>query len=147
MRLRFSRTADYALRAALEIAGAPSDRLVTRRAIAQATNAPASMLAQVLATLARAGLLRAHAGPRGGYRLARAAADITIYDVVVAIDGEEREPRCVLRESACSWTGACPFHAVLARAQEQFLETLRLTSLADILALGGPAMPASRPGR
>jgi len=44
----------------------------------------------------------------------------------------------VLHERVCSWTGACPFHAVLADAKERFLEVLRATSLADVIANGLP---------
>ncbi len=138
MRLRFSRTADYGLRAALEVARAPSERLVTRHAIAGATSAPASVLAQSLASLVRAGLLVAQAGPRGGYRLARPAAEVSIHDVVVAIDPQESEPQCVLRESACSTSTLCPLHPFLVEAQERFLDTLRATSLADVIRGGRP---------
>jgi Rrf2 family protein len=145
MRLRFSRTADYGLRAALEIARAPEGALVTRHAVARATNAPASVLAQALAPLVRAGLLIARAGPRGGYRLSRPADELSIYEIVVAIDSEEHDQRCVLREAACSWEGACPFHAFLIQAQEQFLETLRATTLADILACAPRALTARSP--
>lgn len=133
MRLRFSRTADYGLRAALEVARAPAGDLVTRRAIAAATDAPPSVLAQALAALVRAGLLAAQAGPRGGYRLARPATEVSIHDVVVAIDAQDPEPQCVLRETACSWTGFCPFHPFLVEAQERFLGALRETSLADVI--------------
>ena len=42
--------------------------------------------------------------------------------------------RCVLRETACTWEQACPFHAVLVSAQDRFLDTLRATSLASLLA-------------
>ncbi len=146
MRLRFSRTADYGLRAALEIARAEDGVLVPRLAIAHATGAPASVLAQALAPLVRAGLLVAKAGPRGGYRLARPAGQLSIYDVVVAIDGAEHEERCVLRESVCSWTGACPFHGFLVAAQERFLDSLRATSLADVIRNGAPPPAAGHPG-
>jgi Rrf2 family protein len=107
--------------------------LATRHAVARATNAPASILAQALAALVRAQVLVARAGRHGGYRLFRPAAELSIFDIVSAIDTDEREERCVLREKACSWTGACPFHAVLVGAQERFLDTLRETSLADVL--------------
>lgn len=133
MRLRFSRTADYGLRAALEVARARDGQLVTRRTIASSVDAPESVLAQPLSKMVRAGILVAHAGPRGGYRLAVPARDISIHDIVFAIDGEERPERCVLHEGACSWKGACPFHEFLATAQERFLDTLRATSLADVL--------------
>ena len=133
MRLRFSRTADYGLRAVLEVARAVDGRLVPRRKLSTVTGAPLSVLAQPLAALVRADVLVAQAGPRGGYRLARPARDVSVYDVVLAIDGEGRPERCVLHEGVCSWEGACPFHAVLATAQERFTDTLRATSLADVL--------------
>lgn len=140
-RLRFSRTADYGLRAALEVARVDGGGLITRHAIARATEAPPSVLAQALAALVRGGLLAAHAGPRGGYRLARPATAISIHDVVTAIDTDEREQQCVLRESACSWTGYCPFHPFLVEAQERFLETLRATTLADVIDRNAPHAP------
>lgn len=133
MRLRFSRTADYGLRATLEVARADGDRRVSRRELSQATGAPFSVLAEPLAALVRADVLAAQAGPHGGYRLAKRADEISVLDVVDAIDGNDREERCVLHEGACSWAGACPFHAVLATAQERFTEVLRSTSLADVL--------------
>ncbi len=152
MRLRFSRTADYGLRAALEVARANETRdgdgaLVTRHALARATDAPPSVLAQSLACLVRAGLLIAQAGPRGGYRLARPPRAISIHDIVLAIDGATDEERCVLRETTCSRDSPCPFHTVLAEAQERFLDSLRGTSLADVLRedahRGNEAAPAA----
>ena len=136
MRLRFSRTADYGLRAALEIARVADGRRVTRRALARATDAPEGVLAQALAPLVRAGLLNARAGPRGGYRLAQPSAQVSIHDIVIAIDGHEHEERCVLSEDACDATGICPFHPFLIAAQERFLDTLRTTSLADVIQRG-----------
>jgi Rrf2 family iron-sulfur cluster assembly transcriptional regulator len=143
MRLRFSRTTDYGLRAALEVARAPRGTLVTRHAIAGATDAPASVLAQSLAGLVRAGILDGQAGPRGGYSLARPADDVTIYDVIAAIDPNDHEQRCVLRDGACSWEGPCPFHAFLVEAQERFIDTLKAHTLADVLAGVAPVLPSS----
>jgi Rrf2 family protein len=146
MKLRFSRAADYGLRAALEIARAADGSLVTRHAIAKATGAPTAVLAQSLAALVRAGLLDAQAGPRGGYRLARAAGETSIHDLVIAIDGQPGEQRCVLRNAPCPGADVCPFHAFLAQAQERFLETLRETTLADVIAGLGTAPLLASPG-
>jgi Rrf2 family protein len=134
MRLRFSRTADYGLRAALLIARAPADELVTRHAIARAVDAPPSVLAQALASLVRSGLLAAQAGPRGGYRLARPAAEVSILEVVTAIDGAHQNERCVLRDGACNVEHPCPFHAFFADAQERFSDALRSATLADVIS-------------
>jgi Rrf2 family protein len=136
MRLRFSRTADYGLRAALQIGRAPAGRLVTRHTIAAAVDAPPSVLAQALASLVRSGLLVAQAGPRGGYRLARPAAQVTILEVVTAVDGDERNERCVLRDGACDADHPCPFHPFFADAKDRFQDALRTTTLADVLANG-----------
>ncbi|MGN6379610.1 MAG: RrF2 family transcriptional regulator [Gaiellales bacterium] len=138
MRLRFSRAADYGLRAVIQIARAPDGELVTRLAVARAVNAPPSVLAQALASLVRSGLLIAQAGPRGGYRLARPAADIPVLEVVTAIDGEERNERCVLRDGACNIDNPCPFHTFFAHAKDQFQDALRTTTLADVLAAAQP---------
>ncbi|MFN8221701.1 MAG: Rrf2 family transcriptional regulator [Gaiellales bacterium] len=134
MRLRFSRTADYGLRAALEVARVGGAGLVTRRELADATGAPPSVLAQALASLVRGGLLDATAGPRGGYRLARPPEDISVREVMLAIDPQDPEPDCVLRERPCDPGAFCPFHAFLTDAQERFLESLDASSLADVLA-------------
>lgn len=133
MRLRFSKTADYGLRAALQIARVDNDERVTRGTLARATNAPTGVLAQALARLVRAGLLDAHAGPRGGYRLARPSNQVSIHDVIIAIDGQEHQERCVLSDALCTTKSLCPFHPFLLAAQERFLDTLRRTSLADVL--------------
>lgn len=145
MHLRFSRTSDYGLRAALEVARAPDGKLVTRHAIARATEAPASVLAQALAALVRAGMLTGQAGPRGGYRLAQPAEEISIHDVVVAIDGPPETKRCVLHETECSVDSPCPFHGFLVAAQERFFDTLRTTTLADVIA--ADATPGGAGGR
>ena len=128
MRLRFPVQPTTAYERRSRSRGAPVGELATRHAVARATDAPASVLAQALAALVRAHVLVARAGRHGGYRLSRPAAELSIYDIVSAIDTDEHEQRCVLREKVCSWTGACPFHAVLVGAQERFLDTLRETS-------------------
>jgi Rrf2 family protein len=134
LRLRFSRTADYSLRAALEIARAADGELATRHRIADAVEAPASVLAQALAGLVRAGLLVGHAGPHGGYELARPAYQISIYEIVSTIDGEGWLESCVLHERACSPDDPCAFHEFLVAAQECFVAVLRRTTLADLAA-------------
>jgi Rrf2 family iron-sulfur cluster assembly transcriptional regulator len=134
MRLRFSRTADYGLRAALAIGTAPPGERVKRQSIARATNAPASVLAQALASMTRAGLLSARSGRNGGYRLARPASEVTIHDIVVAIDDEDAADQCVLRGGSCMWEDVCPFHTFLTDARKSFLDALRATTLADLVA-------------
>lgn len=84
--MRLSARVDYALRAMSELAAAPTDSQ-TVDGLASAQGIPAKYLEAILGSLRRAGLLRSQRGPDGGYRLARAAAEISIADVIRAIDG------------------------------------------------------------
>jgi Rrf2 family protein len=77
---------DYALRAMSELAAAGTPRTVDQLAAAQ--HIPNKYLESILGELRRDGLLRSQRGPEGGYRLARPAEDISIADVIRALDGE-----------------------------------------------------------
>ena len=81
----FSLTTEYALRAALDLAAHPGNPQ-SAKAIAEATRAPASYVARVLQILAREGLVTSRRGRTGGYHLARPADQITLLDIVNAID-------------------------------------------------------------
>jgi Rrf2 family protein len=136
MDLRFSRRADYAVRAALEIAR--HDGQVKRADVAAAIDAPPSVVAQALADLARAGVVRATAGRLGGYVLARPAEAITVWEVVSAVDPPPAETRCVLHDRVCASGGViCPFHATLDAARASWVAALDRDSLADVAARSG----------
>lgn len=84
--MRLSARVDYALRAACELAAADGPRTVDQLSLAQ--KIPNKYLESILGELRRGGLLRSQRGPDGGYRLARPAAEISIADVIRALDGE-----------------------------------------------------------
>ena len=84
--MRLSARVDYALRAASELAAADAPRTVEQLSAAQ--HIPNKYLESILGELRRGGLLRSQRGPEGGYRLARPAAEISIADVIRALDGE-----------------------------------------------------------
>jgi len=84
--MRLSARIDYALRAMAELAAAEAPRTVDQLATAQ--HIPAKYLESILGELRRGGLLRSQRGPDGGHRLARPASEISIADVIRALDGE-----------------------------------------------------------
>jgi Rrf2 family protein len=133
VRLAFTRRTDYAVRAALELAR--SRELVTHHSVAAATGAPATVVKQALADLARAGLAVAVRGRSGGYRLARDPAEITMLELVAALEGfGDVQPQCVLHSGVCRASSPCPFHDTIAAAREAFAEALDRDTLADVLA-------------
>ncbi|HEY6276708.1 MAG TPA: Rrf2 family transcriptional regulator, partial [Streptosporangiaceae bacterium] len=84
--MRLSARADYALRAAIELAAADGGH-VTAEQLARAQRIPGKFLEAILTQLRRAGLVRSQRGPDGGFWLARPAAEISLADIIRAIDG------------------------------------------------------------
>src|ERR1700760_462704 len=85
--MRLSARADYALRAAIELASA-TDSHVTADKIARAQQIPGRFLETILPQLRRAGLVRSQRGPEGGFWLAKPANQISLADIIRAVDGQ-----------------------------------------------------------
>jgi len=85
--MRISAKADYAVRAALELAVAAPDRPVKGEQMASAQAIPTKFLENILVDLRQAGIVHSRRGPDGGYWLARPAAQVTVADVIRASDG------------------------------------------------------------
>jgi Rrf2 family protein len=86
--MRLTAKADYALRAAAELAAAGEQGdLRTREQVAAEQSIPATFLVRILADLRRAGIVRSQRGAEGGYRLARSAEEVTLADVIRAVEG------------------------------------------------------------
>lgn len=132
MRLELTRRADYGIRAVLALARAADGELRSARSVATDQDIPANFLPQVMRDLVRAGLVEATTGRTGGYRLARRPADVSILDVVEAVEGDSRRRTCVLRGGPCGGAAECDVHGVFHAAQEALLRRLADASLADI---------------
>ena len=85
--MRISAKADYAVRAAVELAGASGDKPVKAERIATAQEIPLNFLENILGELRHAGIVRSHRGADGGFRLAKPAEDVTIADIIRAVEG------------------------------------------------------------
>jgi Rrf2 family protein len=85
--MRLSARADYALRAAIELAAASASGHVTAEKLAKAQEIPGKFLEAILTQLRRDGLVRSQRGPEGGFWLARPASEISLADIIRAIDG------------------------------------------------------------
>lgn len=135
--LLYSRGCQYALRAVERLAreqGEGGERLVGQARLARELRIPPASLAQVLHRLRRAGLLNARRGPSGGVALARPSGEITVLEVVRAIEGAGLEGRCVLGLDDCSDQAPCPAHPVWKRARALLERQLERRSLRDLVA-------------
>ena len=130
MRLQLTRRGDYAIRGMLVLAQHP-DEILSGAEIARRTQIPGRLVIQVMGDLVHAGLIEAHLGRNGGYRLARNAGTIPILTIVEAVEGDSRRKSCVLRGTACSAGNTCAVHEIFAGAQEALIVRLSEASLAS----------------
>ncbi len=129
--MQITRQADYAIRAVLYISKLePSQRAATSQ-IAQEQHIPPSFLAKIISQLSIAGLLQTSRGARGGVTLARSAQEITLLDVVEAIDGPIALNECVSEQGICSFGDDCPLRPVWCDAQEELVQRLKGTNFAQ----------------
>ncbi len=129
-----SATAEHALRAVVFIARYPEQSPLAADTIAEALGAPRNYLAKTLHALARAGILRSSRGPGGGFSLLLSADDLTIAQVIAPF-GEPADARvCLLNNRACDGQNRCASHNLWHAITEQQDQTMRHTTVADLLA-------------
>jgi Rrf2 family protein len=137
--MRMSDGVEWGVHVCTVLAALPSDQALPAAKLAEYHGVPGAYLAKHLQSLARAGVLETVKGARGGYRLARPAAAITLLDIVEAIDGDEPGFRCseIRRRGPASvpareYTKLCGIHRAFLRADEAWREELRATTIADL---------------
>jgi len=133
---------EYGLHCLLYLVDRPDDSAVGSRDLAEFQGVSPSLVAKLFTQLQKAGIVSSAEGIRGGFRLARSADEISVYDVVRALEGDKplfqcREIRanCILYGDdppASATRGVCSIHAVMLEAQERMFDALRGHTLATI---------------
>ena len=131
--MQITRQADYALRAMLYLARLEPNQRAATSQIAEEKQIPPSFLAKIISQLAIAGLIHTSRGARGGVSLARAPEDITVLEVVEAIDGPIGLNDCTHDAADCPFGEDCPLRVLWCSAQEDLVEKLRQTTFAKFI--------------
>ncbi|HMD81115.1 MAG TPA: Rrf2 family transcriptional regulator [Anaerolineales bacterium] len=131
--MQITHEADYATRAVLHLARAQKDKLIPTNEIARRQNIPTSFLAKIIAQLSIAGLLHTARGAHGGVKLARKPQNITLLEVIEAIDGPIRIFKCVDGNGNCSCEGDCPIQDVFNNVQDDLVAKLKSTTFAQLM--------------
>ncbi|MGE5641378.1 MAG: RrF2 family transcriptional regulator [Byssovorax cruenta] len=131
--MQITRQADYAVRAVLHLARMGNTERAATSTVAKEQNIPPSFLAKIISQLSIAGLLHTSRGARGGVTLARDPQDITLLEVVEAIDGPIQLNECVGSDGVCTFDDNCPIKPVWCSAQEELVNRLKSTNFADLL--------------
>jgi Rrf2 family cysteine metabolism transcriptional repressor len=146
--MMFSTKAEYGVRVMVELARRAGDDPIPLAEIAAHDGLPLAYLEHLVARLRKAGLVDSRRGSRGGYMLARPAGEITMAEVVQALEGSIAPIECISEASdgsiVCSRESSpdhvCPTKLLWTRVRFSIVNTLRETTLADLLA---PSLPSS----
>jgi Rrf2 family protein len=131
--MQLSARADYALRAVIELAAA-RDRHVTGELLAQAQGIPDQYLGTILTQLRRSNIVRSQRGPAGGFWLARPAGEISLADVIRAMDGQLLGVRGERPENVSYRGAAEPLQRVWIALRAHERAVLERVTLADIVS-------------
>jgi len=125
------RETDYALRALARLAG--TEDFIPVSALAEGEDIPEDFLRKIMQTLHHAGIVESRQGPFGGYRIVKAPAEVTLLDVLRAVQGPPHINECFQAPEACARARSCPVRRQLAKLQAAFNREMELISLDDML--------------
>jgi len=131
--LRFTKKADYGLMAIHYIAFHQGDEIVSNKRIAEEFNIPVELLAKILQRLAKRGVIISQSGPKGGYILAREPGEITVGEVVRAIEGPIHIVNC-FENSNCPQISRCNLRRPVQKIQASISALLDTMTLVDLAA-------------
>jgi Rrf2 family transcriptional regulator, iron-sulfur cluster assembly transcription factor len=128
----YSRSAEYAIRAFVNLAGVPEGKYAMVKNIAEQEQIPSHFLAKILQQLARKGLLRSSKGPTGGFALRIEPEDIRLLDIVEALDGLAPYQQCASGLSECSDDQPCSMHDGWIALRTRIMDYLAKNTIADL---------------
>lgn len=130
----YSKGCEYAIRALVFVADEGKDQTGRFQAaeICKRASIPEAYTRKVFQALVQGEFLSAHRGPGGGYSLTRHPTEISVLDVILAVDGEETFDHCVMGLPGCGGAHLCPLHHIWAEAKERMLTQLENSTLHDI---------------
>jgi Rrf2 family protein len=131
--MQITRQADYAVRAVLYLARMNGNQRAATSQVAKEQHIPPSFLAKIISQLSIAGLLHTSRGARGGVTLARDPKDVSLLEVIEAIDGPIMLNECVGENSICTFDDDCPLRPVWCEAQEELVNRLKSTNFQHLL--------------
>jgi Rrf2 family protein len=138
--LRFTKRADYGLMAIHYIAMQETLGPVSAKRIAEQVHIPAELLAKILQRLAKRGLIVSQNGPKGGYALAQHPAQISVGDVIRALEGPVRIVSCMEEPSDCPQLSHCSLRRPVQKLQAAMSQMLDGMSLAELTSDDVPEM-------
>ena len=130
--MQVTREGDYGIRSVLYLARQPLKKVSFVNEISEEYKIPRSFLAKILQKLVRAKIVRSYRGVKGGFSLARHARDITVLEVLEAIEGKLALNICIADKKKCNFSRQCPSHTLWLTVQSRLSDMLKKTSIEDL---------------
>lgn len=134
----FSSSCRYAIRAVIYLAGKGEGKQVTGiKTISGDLKLPAPFLSKILQLLAKKKILNSVKGPHGGFSLLKKASEITLFDIISTIDGEEVFTGCIMHSGTCTSIdrnmNPCPIHDDYSEIRSAFTELVKNRTIEDLI--------------
>lgn len=132
MGMQITREGDYGIRSVLYLARQPYKKISFVNEISEEYKIPRSFLAKILQKLVKAKIVRSYRGVKGGFSLAKPAREISMMDVLEAVEGKLYLNICLMDKKQCGFSKHCPVHSVWANAQAKVAEILKKANFEDL---------------
>lgn len=130
--MELTRKGDYAIRGIIYLASQPPDRISLLSEIAAAVDVPQTFLAKIFQQFSKTGIVKSYRGTGGGFMLARLPEQITLLQVVEAVEGPITPNRCLMAPGECERDSFCTVHPVWGHVQQQVRKLLSDVTLKDL---------------
>ena len=130
--MRVPMKVDYGVRALVDLTQQGAERPVRTAEIALRQHIPEPYLDQVLTTLNKFGFIRSRRGPRGGHLMARAAADITLSEIVATLEGRTSSLDCITDADECVLSGSCTQRDIWRGVEDAVQQVLEATTVQEL---------------
>jgi Rrf2 family protein len=130
--MQITREGDYGIRSVLYLARQPFKKVSFVNEISEDYKIPRSFLAKILQKLVKAKIVRSYRGVKGGFSLARQAREVTVLDVLEAIEGKTAMNLCLADKKKCNFSKHCPTHFLWVGVQSKVIEMLKKANFEDL---------------
>jgi Rrf2 family transcriptional regulator, iron-sulfur cluster assembly transcription factor len=130
--MQVTREGDYGIRSILYLARQPFKKVCFVQEISDEYKIPRSFLAKILQKLVKAKIVRSYRGVKGGFSLAKQARDITVLDVLEAVDGKVALNICITDKKKCGFSKHCPTQLLWMNVQSKLSEMLKKANFEDL---------------
>ena len=134
--LQIRRETDYAIRCIYYLAVREKE-IIMVDAIAREMSVPKSFLAKILQRLSRADLVKSYVGVQGGFSLTKKPGQITLYDVIAAIEGPVAMNKCTVNKKSCSLSSSCKIHPIWVQVRKDIEKVLKKSTFESIKSSAG----------